>query len=373
MKTARALLPLATLALVLGVMPGAGAASNVDCGADDGRDRLTTEGYSLTFDAPTATAPELAATHDVTGDLVTPYRSAQFEFTADFSPYAAASVKVNLDWENPSDYDIFVYDHEGAELARSDGSNIDGQTSMEELILDVNHCDRFVIAAKNWAGSPEESLKLAITVTPGTQLLACAEADTAPGCTGKQAGQAPDFVPDTRTRLYLGGDPGQIAMLHAYQNNGAPFRGTLAASRPTGGSPNSHTRALVGFHDQWQNPLVPHFTGTFTEPRAITGDVTTLLWASSPTLDATGKIFATLYGDGAVLKTVEIAGNRVTSNPTRLAITFPGIDALVESSLTLQVATAPVATSGGQTGNARDALVTLHYGSVQFPSRVTLP
>lgn len=163
-------------------------------------------------------------------------------------------------------------------------------------------------------------------------------------------------------------------MLHAYNGgNPSPFRGTLEADRPTGGVPNSHTRVLVGFHDQYQNPLVPHFTINFAEPRTIKGDLSALFWASSPTLDATGTLFATLFGDGGALKTVEIKGDMVTRDPAPLAITFAGIDAPDLSSLTLQIATRPVATSGGEVNNPRDAVVTLHYGSVQFPSRVTLP
>lgn len=374
MKTSRAVLPLVSLALILGFVPSAaGATSQVDCGPDDGRERLTPQGFSLEFDAPAITAPELAAGHGVTGDVVTPYRTAPFAFTADLAPSKTASAKINLSWTDPSDYDIFVYDAEGAELGRSDTSNIDAQVIGEEVVLDITHCDRFTVAIKNWAGRPDEKLKLAISVTPSAQLLACVAGDTAPGCAGKQAGQAPDPVADTRTRLYLGGDPGQVSMIHAYQNNGAPFHGTLGTPRPTGGVPNSHTRALVGFHDQYQNPLVPHFSIDFAEPRTIKGAVSMAFWASSPTLDATSTLYAILFGDGGPLKTVEIKGDAITRDPTRVAVTFEGIDAPNTERLTLQIATKPVATSGGVVNNPRDALVTIHYGSVQFPSRLTLP
>ena len=374
MKTARALIPLTTLALVLGLVPGAaGATSAVDCGPDDGRDRLTGQGFTSEFDAPAGTAPELAASHDVTGDLVTPWRSAPFAFTADFAPYKTASVKVTLGWTNPADYDLFVYADDGSELARSDTSNIDAQVIGEEVVMDLTHCDRFTIVAKSWAGRPDEKLRLTTTVTPSNQLLACVAGDTAPGCAGKEAGQAPDPVADTRTRLYLGGDPGQISMLHAYQNSGVPFRGTLAPGRPTSGTPNQHTRALVGFHDQWQNPLVPHFTINFSEPRAIKGDVTAVLYASSATFDATSFLYTTLFANGEAVKSVEIKGDSVKRDPSPIAVTFAGVDVAAAESLTLQIAAKPVATSGGQTGNPRDALLTLEYGSVQFPSRVTLP
>jgi hypothetical protein len=374
LKTARALVPLVSLALILGLMPSATAAtSQVDCGPDDGRDRLTPNGYSLEFDAPAMTAPELAATHDVTGDVITPWRSAPFAFTADLAPSKTASAKIRLDWTDSADYDIFVYDAEGSEIGRSDTSNIDAQVIGEEVVLEIMHCDRFTVVVKSWAGRPDERLKLAISVTPSAQLLSCVAGDTAPGCAGKQPGQAPDPVADTRTRLYLGGDPGQISMLHAYQNNGAPFHGTLATARPTGGTPNSHTRALVGFHDQYQNPLVPHFSVDFAEPRTIKGNVPLVFWASSPTLDATGTLYAILFGDGEALRTVPIKGDSVTKDPTRVAVTFEGIDAPALERLTLQIATRPVATSGGQVNNPRDALVTVHYGCVQFPSRLTLP
>ena len=374
----RTLLAVLALLLVLPALP-AGAAPPVSCD-DGGRERFTSQGLDLTMAAPTAATPELAATADATGQRATPYRSAQLPFVTDFAPAAAATVSMKLEWANPGDFDLYVHDADGQSLAVSNISNVDegNQVWSEQVEFDIDHCTVFTIVPRNWGGSPNETLKLTATVTPLATQLQCADSDPAPNCAGKTAGQAPDPTPaDTRTRLYLGGDPGQLSMAYGYneQTTAVPFRGTLTGDKPTSGTPNQYTRPVAGFRDQFRNPFVPHFSTTFTEPRDLTNDVDALLWLSSPTLKDGGTLYADLYADGGLVQTVEIPGAQVPEAPTKpLFIRFPiGAEQALNdiTSLTLQLATTPaVATTGP--GNTADALFTVHYGGIQFPSRITL-
>lgn len=373
-------------ALLFGLMPTSVlGASAVDCGPDDGRERLTSSGFALSFSAPVVTAPELAATRLATGNAIAPYRSAQFPFTVDLAPAASGVLTAQLGWETPQDlnvydFDLYVYDSNGDLVAYSDAINALDGTYSEEAVGDLRHCERITVVVTNWMGGPgnappDEKLYLRLSLEPGAELLACLEGDTAPGCAGKPAGAAPDPVADTRSRLYLGGDPGAVAMLHGYPafQGDVPFRGRLEPTRPTGGVPNGHARVLVGFRDQYQNPLVPHFTTGFDEPTAIRGDVTALLWLSSPTMDATGTLFADLYTDGGLVSSVPVNGALLKDDPAPVAVTFPGLDIPELYDLTLQVATEPTVSTRDGVGNRSHAVVTLHYGSVQFPSRLTLP
>jgi hypothetical protein len=371
----RKALLLAVIGTLLG-LAGPAAASAVDCGALGAGERLTADGLSLTFDTPAVAAPELAATRDITGNAITPYRTATFSFVADLAPSASALVVATLDWETLSDYDLYVFDADGELLVRADTSNIDeGQTTIERAEFELLHCDRISVVVRNWAGSPVEPLTLAISVTPSADRLACGENDPAPGCAGKGAGEPPaPSGPDARTFLYLGGDPGQGSMVHNYLGLGdvVPFRGRLESERPTGGVPNSHTRVVFGFRDQYQNPFVAHFTRGLDQPTDIVGDVSVLLWLSSPTYDATSKLYVDLYADQYLVTSVSVSPGPLP-DPAPVRVTLPGVDIREATEIALQVATEPAATSAPSVGNPADALTTLHYGSVQFQSRVVLP
>jgi hypothetical protein len=302
-------------------------------------------------------------------------RSAPFSFGVDLAPYESGIAKFRLDWTGASDFDVFVFDDdEGFEIGRSAASNIDeGQTTFEEVEIPVTHCQRVTAYVRSFAGNPGEALTLKVSVTPGSKKLACAANDPAPGCAGKLAGEAPVLVPDTRTRLYLGGDPGQASMIHGLAAGTPLPQGRLEAARPAGGIPNQYTRPIAGFRDQFQNPFVPHWTTEFEQPRDINGDVQVLLWPQSGTGDATSTLYVDLFADGGLVGTVTVPGSALPKDaPAPLAVTIPNVDAQEAMSLTLQVATNPAAATSGP-GNPGDAHVTLYYGSVQFPARITLP
>jgi hypothetical protein len=346
---------------------------------DQGRQHFTTSGLNLQMAPPALPAYELAAAQPHTKGMITAHRSAPFYFVSDFAPAAAATVDVKLDWENPGDFDVFIFDNDGGEMGSGKKSNIDeDQSTAEEFSIEMEHCTLFSLVVRNWTGSPNEVLKLTATVTPLADKLACAANDTAPNCAGKTAGQAPDASPaDSRKRLYLGGDPGQLAMAHGYnaQTGAVPFRGTMSEGRPMNGTPNSYTRPVAGFREQFQNPFVPHFTATFAEPRDINKDVEALLWLSSPTLKDGGKLYVDLYADGSLVSGVEIPGAQVPESPTKpMSIRLPvGAEQAVAgiSKLTLQLGTTPAVSSTGP-GNTADAVFTVHYGGTQFPSAITL-
>jgi hypothetical protein len=363
--------------LVGGVAAGAGAstdpASGVACASEDGRDRLTPNGFAQTFEAPVVAAPELRATRDVTGETVTTFREAKFPFVVDLAPAAAAKLDLELGWKRTSDYDLYVLGPDGSELAASAESNVESGVPAEAIAgLTVRHCDQLTVVVRNWAGVPAQELNLGVSVTPGSSLLACMENDPAAGCLGKAAGEAPDAVVDTRTRLFLGGDPGQASMVWARAGDPSLPQGRLTADRPKVGVPNSYTRPVVGFRDQLRNPFVPHFTGTLAEPRALAGTADALVWVSSPTLRDGGTLVVDLYVDDSMVGSVPVPGALVGTAPTPVRVQFPNLNVRKASAVTLQLGTTPAVSSTGP-GNPADAVFTVHYGSVQFPSRLTLP
>lgn len=341
--------------------PAAGAYEGpIDCGPGDGSERLTTQGFQATFDAPTGTTPVPAA-----------LRSAQYYFTTDLAPYAAASVTIKLTWADAThDYDLYVYDGAGEVI----GQSIEVGTNSEQVVVDLEHCSSIRVSPRNYQGAPDEDLTLAITVAGNEdQKLQCGQSDPAPGCAGKAAGDPPDLVPDSRARLYLGGDPGQVSMVHAYVGNDSLPKGRLETTRPTGGRPNQYTRPVAGFRDQWQNPFLAHWKTTLEQPRLLSGQASVLLWVSSGTEDATGTLFVDLYADDALIGQTKVPGDKLAASPAPLFVTVPIAEPIeATSSVGLQVGTNPAIASTGP-GNPRDAHVTLFYGSVQFPSRVTLP
>lgn len=361
---------------LIGVMVAGGASaetsSNVLCPSVDDRDRLTADGFSHAFSAPAPAAPELAATRDVTGRTVTTWREAKFPFVVDAAPSSSLTVDIDLGWKRTSDYDLYVLGADGTELAVSAESNAETGVPAESVAgLRLKHCDQITVVVRNWAGIAQD-LFLEVVATPGAALLACADGDPAPGCAGKPAGDAPEPVADTRTPLFLGGDPGQASMVWGYTGTTELPQATLTAERPTAGVPNQYTRPVAGFRDQYRNPFVPHFSADFAEPRQVVGDASALVWVSSPTLREGGLLFADLYVDGALVSTVEVPGEQVGTDPTPLTLSFPGVNVRRASSVTLQLATTPAVSSAGVNEPA-DALFTVHYGGVQFPSRVNLP
>lgn len=373
--------------LALAVLPATGeVASAVACGPDDGRELLTVDGFEATFDAPVVTYPGLASPVNNNVGPLQELRSAPWPFTVDVAPSAHADLRIHLDWAELSDFDIFVYDDDGVELGRAAEDNTANGLTHEEALLTVPHCQRMTVAVRSWSASPAEELVLTISVTPSTTLLACAEGDPAPNCAGKAPGEAPDPSPaDSRTRLYLAGGPGQASMAWHYAQSQVGSNeatqalpsATLVSDRPTGGVPNGHTRVVGGFRQEhataYRNPLIPHWNHDFEEPTDVIGDVTAVLWVSSRTIDETGKFYVDLWIDGVPQGSVEVPGAQIRQEPTRIAVTFSDVSHAGAGGVTLQAATEPVATSSGQVNNPREAEVTVHYGSVQFPAFVTLP
>jgi hypothetical protein len=248
----------------------------------------------------------------------------------------------------------------------------------EVLEVELAHCQAFEIIARSGPGHPGSMMTLDVQVTPGSTQMKCAENDPAPGCAGKLAGEAPSRVPDERTRLYLGGGrPGQASMAGHYvwttgqQAGDPPLFGTLASARPTGGKPNTYTRTVFGFDDQYQNPFQAHFSIPL-QSKHVVGDVNALVYASSQVMSSNGgTLNIDLWADGGLLKRVEIPGSQVPTIASPLRATFSGIDVVVETELTLTVSAKPAAGTTGP-GNPGNAEWTIYYDSVQFPSRVTL-
>lgn len=184
-------------------------------------------------------------------------------------------------------------------------------TTIEQVRVTVYHCDWIAVRVVNVSGSPAEMLKLTIDVTPSAALLACGAGDPAPGCVGKQPGEPPALVPDTRPRLYLGGDPGQVSMAGATVGNAALPTGTLAPAHPTSGKPNQYTRPVVGFRDQYRNPFVAHWTGDLPQLQKVQGIAYVALYAWTATQDASSTLHVDLYADGALVGQATVPGGSI--------------------------------------------------------------
>ena len=368
---------------------GAGAITpaGFDCGPDDGRERLTADGFHLDFQAPQTTATG----HDVVGLVGGPYpqtlmerATAHFHFRVFPAPATSADLRIAVDWEGQGDFDLDVYDGNGNELGSSHEFNPESGNGESAIVEDLAHCTDIQVHITNYLASPEETVSLDIDVTPGETLFACEEEDPHPACAGKLVGEAPDVAPDTRTRLYLGGDrPGQLAMVphYPYATAGAgdpPMQGRLVSERPTGGAPNTFTHYALGNTNQAKNPFQAHFTLPVEPGTRITGDLTAVLWLSSQTLQDGGTLNVDLFADstGALAQTlvghIAVPGEQVGTDPTPLVVTFQDVDLTLEYDLTLQISSLGVVTTGGSAGNPADAQWTLYYDSVQFPSHVTL-
>lgn len=363
------------LAVLLPTTPSAlGETVPIQCPPDDGRERLTTDGFTLQFESPYWKTYEAVAALAHT-KAVRAQRDAKFLFTADFTPYTSANVKFTLNWTESADHDLVVLGAEGELGVANARAVFDGPEVVE---IELMHCQQIEVIARSGPGHPGSVMSLDVQVTPGKALLACGENDPAPGCAGKLAGEAPSRVPDQRTRLYLGGGrPGQASMAGHYvwttgnQAGDPPLFGTLATARPTGGRPNTYTRTVLGFDNQYQNPFQAHFSIPL-ESKRVLGDVNALVYASSQTMASNGgTLNIDLWADSGLLKRVEIPGSQVSTVASPLRATFSDIDVVVESKLTLTVSAKPAAGTGGP-GNPGNAEWTIYYDSVQFPSRVTM-
>lgn len=319
-----------------------------------GMQLVTTEGFELTFDAPYATAPELAATGDVTGNGISRQRSAHFDLAPWVAPADEADVTFELSWSNPGDYDLFLYDAEGFELARSAESNIDEGTNGEQIRIGLDHCQPVQLRVASWVGQGAEQLTLEVTV----------EADGA-------AAAAP-----AQRIFFLGGDrPGQLAMAGGAPTNldheGYPLQGTVGEQRPTGGIPNHYTRPVVGFNDPG-NLLLPSWQSDLEEPLEGTVNASALVWVSSQTQGEGGTLTVDLLLEFGAAVRVEVPGELVGDTPTPILVDFGPVDVDGALNVGLQVGTDPTIASDGGSQNAADAEHTVWYDSVQFPSRLIL-
>lgn len=374
----RALLALAVLA---GLAPTAGAqtAAPIDCGPGDGREDLTTDGFQFQFDAPATGGNSAASDADTTG-TVWANRTATFPFNANLAPATGGKLKATLTWaNNPHDYDLYIVDDEsGGQIAASENYNQTEPTREEVIDVDIAHCQDISILVRNWVAGPTERLTLTVSVTAGDQLLACAENDPAAGCAGKAAGDAPDFVPDNRARLYFGGDrPGMVAAAarYAYATGGAgdpPVHQSLVAARPTAGVPNSQTRLVHGNYDFGpDSPFFPYFKVNLNAPVTLSAPITVVAWLSSRTMAPTDKLWFDLHLDGALVKRVEALG-KAGPGPKPVVVTFDGYDPTeVLESITVGI-TSP-RSYDTPPDDATYAEWTLFYDSVQYQSRLTLP
>ncbi|HEV3475608.1 MAG TPA: hypothetical protein VG602_09620, partial [Actinomycetota bacterium] len=242
---------------------------------------------------------------------------------------------------------------------------------------DVAHCQDISILVRNWVGGPAVPLKLNVAVTPSEQLLACAEADPAPGCAGKTAGQAPDFVPDNRTRLYFGGDrPGNVAATARYAasvaGTDAPMAQKLVTARPTSGIANAHVRPVAGNPDFGEyNNFFPFFRTKLSQPTTFSGPVTVVAWLSSKTMKPTDKLWFDFHLDGALIKRVEVVG-QAGPGPKPVVVTFDGYEP-VEALESVTIGITSPRGNDDPPNQASYAEWTLYYDSVQYQSRVTLP
>lgn len=349
----------ALLILLLGAVPAAATHDGTGCDDPGGYEVLTAEGFAFAFEAPAATAPELA-NPPVNHPAVTPQRTANFYFHTEFAPFRRGTAEVTLEWDDPSDYDIFVFDADGFELGRSAESNIDGGTTGEAVSITLGHCTSFHVAVRSWAGAPSQELRFAISVSGLTD-------------------EDPELLPseDIVTPLYLGGDrPGQTASLWT-QAEQIPGRAALTETRPAGGTANTFSRYPVGF-DTYQNPFQAHFNAELTEPVDLDGDATIQVWLSSALSglpeEHEGTVNVAFFADGAALgPAAEIPTSALNPWPTLHTFTFPDISFRAEFSLTVQVSSVPVTSSSGDQNPVGNSLWTVWYDSVQFPSRVMIP
>ena len=373
----------AALALAVLALLGPRAAAQeivppIDCGPGDGREEITTSGFKFEFDGPTTGGNTAASDADTTG-TVWANRTARFPFQSNLAPSAGGTLSATLTWAlNPHDFDLYIVDDEsGGVIASSENFNQTDPTKEEVMNVEIAHCQDISVLVRNWVAGPAERVNLQVNITPGEQLLACAENDPAPGCAGKAAGAAPDFVADRRARLFFGGNrPGTVAaaLRYAYATGGAgdpPMHQTLTNSRPTTGVPNSQTRLVHGNYDFGpDSPFFPYFKTRLAAPVTVSGPIQVLAWLSSRTMVPTDKLWFDLHIDGALVKRVEVTN--IGAGPKPVLVTIDGYEPTEAlESITVGI-TSPRAYDTPPTDSSY-AEWTLFYDSVQYQSRVTLP
>lgn len=326
-----------------------------------GRDILTTDGLTLDLAAPAVTAPELAATADVTGDAVTPHRTAHFFLAVDLAPYESATLDASIEWpEMSSDYDLYAYTYTQGfrhSLAVSNNSNIDGgDTRIEDFSTTVGDCQLLDIEIRSWAGSPAQTITLDLQLTPDSE---------------PQEGVAPRPA-DSRRGLYLAGDrPGNLTPPQDTAGDPYPFMGRFSEERPTSNTPNLTTRPVVGSTIE-KNPFQPWWAGSLEDFPTVQGNPSALVWLSSPTQQQDpGTVLVQLFLNGTE-HTVEIPGSELTEEVQPFLVEFPEVDTGVFE-YSLQVSALPVASPNDQSEHAGDANHTVWFDSVQYQSKLYLP
>lgn len=339
--------------------PGAGAAP--PCGDTVGREILTSDGLTLDVAAPAATAPELAATAEVTGEAITPHRTAHFYLTVDLAPYESAELDASITWaDTPSDYDLYAYtylDDFRYSLGTSNESNIDGgDTRIEQIGATVDDCQRIDIEIRSWAGSPAQDITLDLQLTPSGEPRTDVLARPA----------------DNRIGLYLAGDrPGNLTPPADTAGADYPFRGTFSTERPTANAPNLITRPVVGSTIE-KNPFQPWWAGEFGDFPTVQGNPSALVWLSSPTQqEDPGTVLVQLFLNGGE-HTVEIPGDQLTPDVRPYLVEFDEVDTQVFG-FSLQVSALPIVSPNAQSEHLGDANHTVWYDSVQYQSRLYLP
>lgn len=361
MRTRLLLALTATVAAGVAFAPASTAAPAPACDDTVGREVLTAEGLDLEIAAPAVTAPELAATADVTGEAITPHRSAHFLMTVDAAPYEQVKLTARITWaDTPSDYDIYAYTYQDEfrySLGTSNASNIDGgDTRIEQITATVSDCQRIDLDLRSWAGSPAQDLRLEVVVEP----------------VGEPRTDVLARPADSRAELYLAGDrPGNLTPPSDTAGSDYPFAGTFSGERPTGNVPNVITRPVLGSTIA-KNPFQPWWGGTLEDFPTVQGRPSALLWLSSPTQQQDpGTVFVQLFLNGQA-HTVEIPGSELTPDVRPYLVEFEAVDVPVFD-VSLQVSALPVVSPNAQSEHAGDANHTVWYDSVQYPSRLYLP
>lgn len=337
------------------------AAPAADCEDTVGREVLTTEGLTLDVAAPGVTAPELQDSAAITGEAVTPHRTAHFFLTVDLAPHERASLDASIEWpEMSSDYDLYVYTYtEGIRhlLAESKESNIDGgDTRIEDISATVGDCQMLDIEIRSWAGSPAQDITLDLQLTP--------EGEPRTDVTARPA--------DGRVGLYLAGDrPGNLTPPQDTAGDAYPFMGRFSEERPTANVPNLTTRPVAGSTIE-KNPFQPWWAGQLDGFPVVQGNPSALVWLSSPTQQQDpGTVFVQLFLNGQE-HTVEIPGSELTHEVRPFLVQFPEVDTQV-GNFSLQVSTDPIVSPNDQSEHTGDANHTVWYDSVQYQSKLYLP
>lgn len=343
------------------VEPDPGATAAPACGDTVGREVLTSGGLTLDVAAPGVTAPELAASADITGEAITPHRSAHFLLTVDLAPHETAKLDASITWaDTPSDYDLYGYTYFEDfryPLGSSNASNIDGgDTRIEQFSATVDDCQRIDIEIRSWAGSPAQDITLDLTLTP----------------TGDPREDVLARPADDRLGLYLAGDrPGNLTPPQDTAGDPYPFRGTFSQDRPTANVPNLITRPVAGSTIE-KNPAQPWWAGQLPDFPTVQGAPSALVWLSSPTQQQDpGTVLVQLFLNGQE-HVVEIPGDELTPDVRPYLVEFDAVDTQVFE-FSLQVSALPIASPNAQSEHLGDANHTVWYDSVQYQSRLYLP